>query len=296
MHLLQLAVDRGVNLQTNTPVGEVSTAPDPTTGRWTVITQSRGSIRAKQIVFATNAYTAALAPQYQGKIVPVRGICSRIVTPADRPPAPYLPNTYSLRWSPALYDYLVPRPDGSIIVGGARRDYLSDPTNWYNVFDDSRLIEPAKHYFDGYMQRHFHGWENSGAYTDRVWTGSSFALPPRKQLPFFLRYLKRRKLIILSCFIKVMGYSSDYLPHVGHVPGKPGQLIIAGFSGHGMPQIFLAAKGIARMIREGILFEETGVPRLYRTSQERLDSQEEKILSTAGISSERAGLPVRPAL
>lgn len=93
-----------------------------------------------------------------------------------------------------------------------------------------------------------------------------------------------------------MGYSSDYLPHVGHVPGKPGQLIIAGFSGHGMPQIFLAAKGIARMIREGIPFEETGVPRLYRTSQERLDSEEEKILSTAGISSEKAGLPVRPAL
>lgn len=170
LHLLKIAVSRGVNLQTHTPVSEVSATPDPSTGRWTVVTQSRGSIRAKKVVYATNAYTAALAPQYAGKIVPVRGICSRIIMPKDKP-APHLPNTYSLRWSAALYDYLIPRPDGSIIAGGARRDYLSDPKNWYNNVDDSQLIDFAKHYFDGYMQRRFRGWEDSGAYTDRVWTG-----------------------------------------------------------------------------------------------------------------------------
>lgn len=87
-----------------------------------------------------------------------------------------------------------------------------------------------------------------------------------------------------------MGYCSDYLPHVGPIPGKPGQLIIAGFSGHGMPQILLSAKGIAKMILEDVPFEETGIPRLYRTTQERLDSTEEKILSTAGISTARASL------
>jgi hypothetical protein len=40
------------------------------------------------------------------------------------------------------------------------------------VTDDSRLIEPAKHYFDELMQRHFIGWEDGGAYTNKVWTGS----------------------------------------------------------------------------------------------------------------------------
>jgi glycine/D-amino acid oxidase-like deaminating enzyme len=45
-----------------------------------------------------------------------------------------------------------------------------------------------------------------------------------------------------------MGYSSDGLPHIGWVPGKEGQFIIAGFTGHGMPEIFLAAEGVARMI------------------------------------------------
>lgn len=58
------------------------------------------------------------------------------------------------------------------MVGGARRDYFKDLSQWYDVADDSKLIEPAKHYFDGYMQRHFRGWEDSGAETDKVWTGS----------------------------------------------------------------------------------------------------------------------------
>ena len=75
-----------------------------------------------------------------------------------------------------------------------------------------------------------------------------------------------------------MGYSSDGLPHVGPVPGEDGQYIIAGFTGHGMPQIFLAAEGIAKMITRGIEFEETGLPRLFKTSASRLASPRNKIL------------------
>lgn len=77
-----------------------------------------------------------------------------------------------------------------------------------------------------------------------------------------------------------MGYSSDYLPHVGHVPGKPGQYIIAGFTGHGMPQIYLSAKGISNMVINKAKFEESGVPRLFRTSQDRLNSRRNRILET----------------
>lgn len=170
MHLLAIAVSRGVNLQTHTPVAEVSAAPDPSTGRWTVTTKSRGAIKAKQVIFATNAYTAGLLSEYSGRIVPVRGMCCRIVTPEDKS-SPHLPNTYSLRWSSNIYDYMIPRPDGSIILGGGRAGYLADLNKWYNVTDDSQLVESAKRHFDGYMQRHFRGWEDSGAYTDRVWSG-----------------------------------------------------------------------------------------------------------------------------
>lgn len=77
-----------------------------------------------------------------------------------------------------------------------------------------------------------------------------------------------------------MGYSSDGWPYVGSLPGRPNQLIIAGFTGHGMPQIFLSAKAIAEMAVEGADFKSTGVPRLYELTQERLDSKQNVILES----------------
>ena len=70
-----------------------------------------------------------------------------------------------------------------------------------------------------------------------------------------------------------MGYSSDFVPHLGQVPDKPGQYIIAAFSGHGMPQILLASKGIARIITEGISYEQIALPSVFKTTNERLDTK-----------------------
>lgn len=67
-----------------------------------------------------------------------------------------------------------------------------------------------------------------------------------------------------------MGYSSDFLPHLGEVPDKPGQYIIAGFSGHGMPEILLSSKGVASMVRNGTSFEESGLPQIFKTSTKRI--------------------------
>ncbi len=71
----------------------------------------------------------------------------------------------------------------------------------------------------------------------------------------------------------VMGYSSDFVPHLGHVPDKPGQFLVAGFSGHGMPQILLASKGIAHMLTDGISYEQTGLPSVFKSTNERLDTE-----------------------
>lgn len=68
-----------------------------------------------------------------------------------------------------------------------------------------------------------------------------------------------------------MGYSADSLPHIGDIPGKPGQYIAAGFNGHGMPVVFLCGKAIAQMVQESVSFQETGLPRLFETSAARLD-------------------------
>lgn len=161
---------------------------DPTDGKW-LVTTPRGSIKAAKIVFASNGYTAGIAPEYARKIVPCRGICARITGP-NGSPLPYLLNSYVIRNGPKTYDYLISRPDGSVIIGGARSTFFHDKKTWYDTTNDDELIEPARNYFDGFMQKSFRGWENTGAVTERVWTGSrSPTLFPLVYFLFFAFFL-----------------------------------------------------------------------------------------------------------
>ncbi|KAF2716172.1 FAD dependent oxidoreductase superfamily [Polychaeton citri CBS 116435] len=235
-HLLKrLITDSKLNLQTHTPVHSVQAGRTP--GWWDVQTE-QGTVQTKTVIYANNAYVAGLLPEYRNAIVPCKGICCHISVPEGKTP-PHLPNSYIERSESNVLSYLVPRPDGSIIVGGSSRLFMPHREQWYGNCDDSKLIEASKSYYDGYMQRTFRGWENSGAYVDNIWTG-------------------------------VMGYSFDSNAHIGAVPGKLGQYIIAGFNGHGMPQIWLCTKSLAKMINFNIPIEESGVPHLLRTSIERL--------------------------
>lgn len=68
------------------------------------------------------------------------------------------------------------------------------------------------------------------------------------------------------------------MPYISDVPEKPGQMVIAGFTGHGMPLILLSAKGLVRMLREGKSFEESGIPSAMKATMERLDSTYNEIL------------------
>ncbi|EFX03293.1 FAD dependent oxidoreductase superfamily [Grosmannia clavigera kw1407] len=252
--LLSKAVAQGVNLQTHTPVIAVAT-PDGPDGP-VLLTTPRGSIRARRVVYATNGYTSSVLPEFAGRIVPSRGICSHIAVPgtpsAQKSPPPLsstvsatsgpftrpaqLAHSYMVRANSVAYEYLIPRLDGGIVVGGARSVFMNDLASWYDNVRDDEIIDKAAHYFDGYMQRHF-----------------------------------------------FMGYSTDNMPHIGAIPGRPNQFIIAGFTGHGMPQVFLSAKAVAAMVLDDVPFEATGVPRLFKASQERLDSTRNQVLEiTAG--------------
>lgn len=168
--MLEEAVAHGVNLQTNTPVLNVTrdgTAPEPPT--W-IIDTPRGSVKCNTVIYATNGYTSALLPELRDKVVPVKGMVARLV-PTD---GPRMTDSFMMRFSEYEYDYMIPRPDGSIVVGGARRDFYKDLNEWFDVSDDSSLIEGARHYFDGYMGRHFSGWEDVDVRTDQLWTGSKY--------------------------------------------------------------------------------------------------------------------------
>lgn len=228
--------DRGVNIQTYTPVTSITSHPDG----GNAVNTPRGTIHASKVVHATNAYTKALLPEYSKSIVPCKGICCHIAVP-DGQTAPLVNNSYIIREAgdPSILSYLIPRADGGIVVGGASQIFKPHMDQWYDNTDDSILIDSAKDYYENYMQNNFHGWENSGAKVSKIWTG-------------------------------VMGYSFDSNPHVGHVPNRPGQLIISGFNGHGMPVIWLAAKGLAEMIYHDKSFEEVKLPKLLKTTQERI--------------------------
>lgn len=69
----------------------------------------------------------------------------------------------------------------------------------------------------------------------------------------------------------VMGSTEDSLPHVGVVPGETDHFILAGFNGSGMSFIHIVSRGIARMIREGIAFENTGLPQFLKTVPTRIN-------------------------
>jgi glycine/D-amino acid oxidase-like deaminating enzyme len=236
MHLVKAILSTGtVNLQTHTPAVSITT--DPNGGF--VIETPRGKIHTTQIVYANNAYVSGLLPEYEQSIIPCKGICCRITVP-EGTTAPLLNNSYINRTNNNTLSYLIPRADGSIIVGGAAAEYKSHREQWYNNMDDSVLIDAAKDYYTDYMQRTFRGWENTGAKIDKIWTG-------------------------------IMGYTYDSNPHVGAVPNKPGQFILAGFNGHGMPVIWLSGKELAKMVAQEIAFEQTSLPRLFKTTQQRID-------------------------
>lgn len=93
--LLRLCIGKfSLNLQTNTFVSSVSPSDD---GRWIVET-GRGSVKAAKVVFATNAYTPSLLPEFSGKIVPVRGQCSAVIPTKSYSGERLLTHSYLFGW------------------------------------------------------------------------------------------------------------------------------------------------------------------------------------------------------
>lgn len=235
MHLAKKLVASGiVNIQTYTPAISIKAA-----AKEYEVNTPRGNILACQIIHANNAYVSALLPEYAKNIIPCKGICCQISVPKDVTP-PLLTSPYITRAKNNTLSYLIQRPNGSVIVGGASSQFRPFKEQWYNNTDDEVLIETTRDYYVNYMQRTFRGWENTGAEVRQIWTG-------------------------------VMGYSYDSLPHIGDVPAKENQFILAGFNGHGTPVIWLAAEELAKMVAREVKFEETEMPKLFKTTQFRID-------------------------
>jgi glycine/D-amino acid oxidase-like deaminating enzyme len=101
-HLLQL--------HTNTPVTSIA-PPSGKTNYYTIHT-TRGIVKTRHVVNATNAWISHLYPEFEGKIVPTRGQVIH-VDGTHR-------NLDPMGWGNGG-EYLIQRPDSSIIFGGGRR-------------------------------------------------------------------------------------------------------------------------------------------------------------------------------
>lgn len=246
IHLLKHCVKKGMNLQSNTPVTKVEKLND---GRYLVKTP-RGDIITNKLILATNAYTASVEPKFEDKIVPIKGICSHIVSSDPTKHTPHLTNTYGIRFGEANTDYLINRPDGSVVVGGAKKHIFPYKDVFYKNVDDSTLIKGSKEYFDNYMQKRFYTWKNFDSKPDYVWSG-------------------------------ILGYSDDSLPYVGELPGDKNKFIIAGFHGHGMPRVLLCAKALANFIKgdKGPM----AIPQSFKITPERMTGTKNEILKSLTI-------------
>ncbi|KAI0438356.1 FAD dependent oxidoreductase [Xylaria telfairii] len=241
--VLKLCLEKGLNLQTNTPVTSVGRSSD---GRYQVETH-RGTINARRVVMATNGYTAHLLKRFQGIIVPLRGHVT-----AQRPgrsmPQDGLPGTYSFFYEKG-YDYMIPRPkgckfEGDIIIGGRLSSAVSEGLNEYGTTDDSTEDEDTMRDLRSTLPRYFGdnwGDDHSEGRVRNQWTG-------------------------------IMGYGPDGLPFVGEMPGEKNLWVSASFQGHGMVLCWMSARALVEMM-EGRDNDELRrwFPDVYRISEPRFD-------------------------
>ncbi len=141
--------------------------------------------------------------------------------------APVFKGSYATHWKLNVWRS---DPEGRLILGGWRHDAW-DRSYW--------KLRPQ---VDEHLQSDIQGWfentfpDQAPLAIERRWSG-------------------------------IFGWTADYLPLVGPLPGRVGELVISGFSGGGLPFAFEAGRIIASIVSEGerVEGEELFNPRRFST-------------------------------
>lgn len=251
-------------LETNTPVTQITYDPATSPKHPYVLQTPRGSVRASEIIHATNGYAGHLLPELRGKIFPVRGTMSTQKAPED-----FGLHGNKLSWSVVhsgkfdetsqlmdvgLY-YANQNPiSGDIFIGGEEAK-----VNELIASDDSEVRPPCRQNISTVLPRYFtKGWKDGQRPEVRqVWSG-------------------------------IMGFTADRLPLVGALPesitrrgkGKGGgEWLAAGFNGYGMPLCWSCGEAVAKML----LGIDVGdfLPDVFLATEERLNDVERMSTATA---------------
>lgn len=204
--MLELSLEKGLNLQTNTPAlafNQVSSQSGRC--RWSV-TSERGVVRTNKVVLATNGYTNALLPDLAATkfLRPARAQVTAIR------PGSNIANNPAMRRSTGIDigrgDYFLSqapgtRGEGDIVWGGGRS--ASNRPEDANTTDDT-VVNPE-------IAEHLH---HAGAqvFGREVWGDDGD---------------------VLMDWSGITCYTPDTFPLVGEVPGMKGVWASVGMNGHG---------------------------------------------------------------
>jgi glycine/D-amino acid oxidase-like deaminating enzyme len=254
--VLKLCLGRGLHLQTRTPVTGLEKKKEEVgdgeamSSCWWEVKTPRGVIRAKRVILATNGYTAAVWPRFQGVVVPLRGQVTAQRPGSRMPRRGCLPTTYSFIYEKG-YEYMIPRPEGSrfagdIVIGGGLVRAPDDGLLEFGTTDDGAVNESISQYLRETTPRYFGpdwGDDDPEGRVRSEWTG-------------------------------VMGFSPDGFPLVGQVPGETGLWASCSFQGHGMVLCWMCAKALVEMMEHRESEElRDWFPDVFRITEERLSQR-----------------------
>ncbi|KKY27994.1 putative fad dependent oxidoreductase superfamily protein [Phaeomoniella chlamydospora] len=228
--MLELSLEKGLNLQTTTP----ATGIVKSGAIWSVETE-RGTVRANQVILATNGYTNALHSGLAATkfLVPARNQVAAIRPGKNIGGNPVLRRSINVD-DLATGDYFMSRApglkgEGDVLYGGGKS--LSR-TGERNTTDDSvvhaDIAEYLKHAAVGVFGREKWGEEGPPV---RDWTG-------------------------------IVAYTPDTFPLVGEAPGESGLWMSVGMNGHGMAMAFRCAEALVEMMAKGA--EPEWFPKAFR--------------------------------
>lgn len=240
--ILKLAVEKGLNLQTETPALRLKKHKEDKV-RWIVETP-RGNTQADKVLLATNGYTAYLYPPLQGIIVPWRGHMTALrpgslISQADHP------GTYSFIHEKG-FDYMIFRPRGSkfagdVVLGGGLTKAIHEGLFELGTTDDTTtdpiIIDYLQSCSDEYFGSNWGNDDRQGRLR-KAWTG-------------------------------IMGRSADNFPFIGRLP-EEGLYIAASFQGSGMVLCFSSAKALVLMMESRNEELVKWFPKSFNISEERM--------------------------
>lgn len=237
-----------LNLQTQTPVLSITASGH---GTWNLSTD-RGIVETRKVVCATNAYTSFLLPSMADLIVPCRGQMSALLPGANFSGTSRTSRSYGFV-GPSTDDYLIQRPDESsahLMFGGGRSYGPS-----LGISSDEDVDEKVAGYLRSALPQLLSTTTTTTSSSDNE---------------------GETELKATHQWTGIMGFSRDNLPWVGEVPGNKGIFVVAGYTGHGMPNAWLCGKSVATMVLAedvGGAVEECvkqGLPRAYLLTEERI--------------------------